>query len=390
MRKSAIALCVATIMLLTAAAPFVMQGGYYRMKWAIVPDQSGFAQPVEAARILIPASWKFQGGVQWGPPTGCIPNLVHLSARASDQSGLYGLEIFSPYTWQWHDDPYNRQTIAQQSQYMSPAVRPCEMRAPLRAVDFIRQLVVAQARRGAQVVSVESLPQAARARQIALNNMIAPYVRAGTIRGAQVDAGRVLITYQVNGQQVDEWITGMIETIATPAMSATAASQGSLAQVSSYQITGSSLFALRAPRGELAKFSRLYGSMVASYQPNVRWSMALQQVLASIGQTTINEAAKRAQIWNEVSRYTGEIITQQYQAQQAVQDRLANSYSQSVRGLETYVDPSSGARVELTGGYTQAWSNGRGEYILSDDPNFNPATQLHEQWTELQHAGSRQ
>ena len=130
--------------------------------------------------------------------------------------------------------------------------------------------------------------------------------------------------------------------------------------------------------------------MIASFQSNPRWVIACRMVLGNIGQATTNEAMKRAQIWQEVSNYTGEIITSQYRAQQEIQDRLASSYSQSVRGLQTYVDPSSGGRVELTGGYSQAWSNGRGEYILSDDPNFNPAVQLHEQWTELQRAGNRE
>ena len=389
MKIARIALGAAGVALISAAAPFVHQGGYYRLRWAQLPDRYGFGQPVEAARLLIPANWRFEGGVQWGPPTGCLGNLVHASARASDQSGLYGLEIFTPYSWQWHDDPYNRQVTQQQAQYLNAAVRPCEMRSPVRATDFIRQVIVARYRQGAQILSVESLPQAARARQIGLNNELAAYIRAGTVRGAQVDAGRVVIAYQVNGRQVEESITGMVEMTAMPAMSASAASQGSLAQVSSYSIAATNLFAVRAPRGELSRFSRLYGSMIASFQSNPRWVIAVRMVLGAIGQATTDEAVKRSQIWQEVSRYTGEIITSQYRAQQEIQDRLASSYSQSVRGLETYVDPSTGGRVELTGGYSQAWSNGRGEYILSDDPNFNPAVQLHEQWTELQRAGNR-
>ena len=39
--------------------------------------------------------------------------------------------------------------------------------------------------------------------------------------------------------------------------------------------------------------------------------------------------------------------------------------------------------MELSAGYRQAWSNGNGEYILSDDVNFDPSVSLHENWTQL-------
>ena len=51
--------------------------------------------------------------------------------------------------------------------------------------------------------------------------------------------------------------------------------------------------------------------------------------------------------------------------------------------METYIDPRSNERVELVGGYTSAWSNGKGEYILSDTPGFNAATALQEDWREM-------
>jgi hypothetical protein len=368
------------LMLVTAT----QGGGYYRMKVAHLIDQYGFGQPAEVARILIPSNWSFQGGVQWGPPTGCTYNLLHVQARAGDASGMYGFEMFSPYTWQWHDDPANRQVAQQQSPYLNAAVRPCEMRPAVRAVDFIRQSIVPRFRPGARILTSEALPQMARARQVALNGDLAQLIAAGAARGGQVDAGRVLITYNVNGRPVEEWISGMIEIIAMPAMSASAAMNGSLSQVSSYQITATSLVATRAPAGELSRYSRLYAGIVASLRSNPRYGFAVQAVFMNIIKGQIDGAAQRSAIWTEMQKYTGDIIVQAYQHQQQVQDQLAQSYSQSIRGTQTYYDPSARERVELTGGYSEAWSNGRGEYILSDDPNFDPSVALHEQWTLLQ------
>jgi len=48
-----------------------------------------------------------------------------------------------------------------------------------------------------------------------------------------------------------------------------------------------------------------------------------------------------------------------------------------------YDDPITGQNVELPSEYTQAWSTPLGEYILSDDPNFNPNIGSNQTWTPL-------
>jgi len=52
--------------------------------------------------------------------------------------------------------------------------------------------------------------------------------------------------------------------------------------------------------------------------------------------------------------------------------RAAAQFDQVIRGVETYVNPSTGQPVELTGGYNRAFTNALGEYILSDSQSFNP------------------
>jgi hypothetical protein len=140
---------------------------------------------------------------------------------------------------------------------------------------------------------------------------------------------------------------------------------------------------MRAPAGELERQSQLYTTMIASIRPNMNWANAVQQIQMNIANVELVEAAKRAAIGAETNRVISAAITQQYQEQQRVQDRLADSFSQTQRGVEHFIDPSSHERVELSAGYRQAWSNGNGEYILSDDVNFDPSVSLHENWTQL-------
>lgn len=66
--------------------------------------------------------------------------------------------------------------------------------------------------------------------------------------------------------------------------------------------------------------------------------------------------------------------------------RNAERQTQALRGVETYIDPSTQTRVDLTTGYLGAWINGLGDDVLSDSAEFNPARELEGNWTALQPA----
>lgn len=360
--------------------------GYYRMHMAQIIDREGFGQPVEVARLLIPADWKFESSVKWVASPGCPANMVQIYARASSPDGLSGLDVFTPHAWQWNDDPMARQVAAQSQQ---SGAGGCSMSPPVSAVDFIRQAVIPKFRSGARIVSAEPLPRVSQAAQQNLQTQYASYVQAGLMTGMKADAGRVKVVSQVNGREVEEWISGTVLLTISRSMSATAAMNGGMAQVNAYSLVATDLVATRAPAGELESKAKLYGTIVASVRPNQQWSQAYQQVIANINGAAIQGAVDRSRIWTQHSNEMNQMITQNYQNQQAVQDRVAEGYDQSIRGVETFVDPSSRERVELSSGFQQAWSNGQGEYILSDDPNFNPSVTLRENWTEMQRPGNR-
>jgi len=52
--------------------------------------------------------------------------------------------------------------------------------------------------------------------------------------------------------------------------------------------------------------------------------------------------------------------------------------------VQTYRDPSTGRTFELSNQYGHAWLNGANQYVMSDDPNFNPNSALSGSWNELQ------
>jgi hypothetical protein len=234
-------------------------------------------------------------------------------------------------------------------------------------------------------VNGSPMPQVAQAQNAMLRSQLASQFQAGLVSGTKVDAGRVMLSYQMNGRPVEEAITAVVNVVARPTYSPSAAMQGGMAKVNSYSIVASQLIAMRAPAGELESQSRLYATMIASIRPNMRWVNAVQQVQLNIGNAQLQGAIDRSHIYTEAGHATDAIITSAYREQQAVQDRLADQFSQSQRGVEHFVDPTSNERVELSAGYRQAWSNGNGEYILSDDVNFDPSVALHGNWRQMDH-----
>jgi hypothetical protein len=78
------------------------------------------------------------------------------------------------------------------------------------------------------------------------------------------------------------------------------------------------------------------------------------------------------------------IQNETYQNRQHSQDVQNQRFSQHIRDVETFRDPNSGTSVELSNQYGHAWSNGAGEYILSDSPSFNPNAHVNGNWTQMQ------
>ena len=62
-------------------------------------------------------------------------------------------------------------------------------------------------------------------------------------------------------------------------------------------------------------------------------------------------------------------------------DRAAAKFDKYIRGVDQYrFDDRS---VELPSGYCYAWGNANGDYVLSDNANFNPNVGGTLQWTAL-------
>jgi hypothetical protein len=173
--------------------------------------------------------------------------------------------------------------------------------------------------------------------------------------------------------------------MAMQVMSSGAALQGRMEMTTQYISSASRVFGFRAPAGRLDEQERLFATMVASVQVNPAWDAALNRLALNLAQIQIQSAAERSRIWSEATAEVSRIRMEAWENQRASQDRIAQAWSQTMRGVETFVEPGEAATVELQSGFDNAWSNGVGEYVLSDRPSFNPNLVFTNQnWTRME------
>jgi hypothetical protein len=61
-----------------------------------------------------------------------------------------------------------------------------------------------------------------------------------------------------------------------------------------------------------------------------------------------------------------------WEDRQAVNDKIVDDFTHGILGVDKYYDPIAEKTVELPSGYNNVWTNSLGEYVLADDPGYNP------------------
>lgn len=356
--------------------------GITRFRLVRIMDTQGWGQPVEVARLLVPADWQVEGGIQWVQGmTRCPQLIVQPRWRARSPDGLTGIELLPQYGWTWSDDPMQQQTLRQSA--MNNLA--CDANPLMNPADFLARMVVPRVRQGARVLTAQPLPGVAQVEQAKADRFYAPMVQQGLLRGVRNEAGRIRVTYAVGGRPVEEWLSASVQTVAAPTANSAALMNGGVAMTASnFQVLAYDVVGVWAPQGQLDSQAKLFATILASIRKNPGYEAAVGAFLRSMGRINQQAAMDRQRIWREAQQSISNSIQQTYAENQAVQDRMAEQFGQTIRGVETYVDPTSHEKVELVGGYTDAWSNGKGEYILSDSPNFDPSVALQENWHRMQ------
>jgi hypothetical protein len=357
--------------------------GYLRLKRAEIIDKHGFEKPMPAMSMLIPADWTFEGEVRFAQKVGNPEDLARLAFRTASRDGRLSIEMFPGWSWTWADDPMMRQAMQNQNA-MSAQLGGArtELGPPMSAGDFVTRVAVPRLRPGAKVLGVEPIPELEQPLQSQVKQAQAMAAQAGVQMRLKADHARARIQLPPGKVAAEEWLTAVVVTRATSAPSMNAGT-GQMGQSSMYQSSADQLYALRAPPGELTAHEKMFRTVLSTVRVDPTWQARVAQVQANMAAANVQGARDRSRIIAQSAEETRRSIREGYENRQRSEDRNSERWSDAMRGVQNFRNPSTGENVKLSNQYTHAWVNGNGEYVMSDTPGFNPGQVLQGSWTEL-------
>ena len=128
----------------------------------------------------------------------------------------------------------------------------------------------------------------------------------------------------------------------------------------------------RAEAGQLETNMPLLLSIANSLRPTAEWAKMKLDHNAKMNQISAKGAADRAQIIANSNREISRMINDGYKARPESQDRTHTSFIKAIREVEDYAVPGSDTKVQLPHYYDHVYTNGNGDFIMTNDSTFNP------------------
>jgi hypothetical protein len=185
-------------------------------------------------------------------------------------------------------------------------------------------------------------------------------------------AGRVRYAYQIGSRPWEEDV--YVTLVYTPYP------LGTLWSVTS-------AYSFRAPKGLLDRLTPVMNTMVNTLRLSPDWYggyMYVQKLFYDRMNQGIRDARAISETITRNSEEIRKMFCDSYRQRSESQDRISRSFSEYIRGVETYRNPYEGRPVQLPSGYNNVWTNRLGEYILSDQAGFNPNVGSNVEWRRLE------
>ncbi len=316
----------------------------------------------EAVSFLAPKDWKVAGGVVWRKHPA-LPAASHV--RVYDPNGLTQIEVFPSAPFTWGDNCGPDGLMPTGASWFGNEVLP-----PLQSAgECLTEVLLPRLRKdiGFKVMRVEAMPELSKA---CLRH--APPADPGV--ELTYDAARVSIVYSQDHNAIEEEFVCVMATMRLPV--------GNI----SIQVADP-VFAMRAASGDLDNQRDVLMAILSSAKINDKWFNKYDQLVEAIVRAKMQEIRDIGEFSRMLSR-TSNQMTQarrdKLEAAQSQKDRIDREWNEHNRGIETYDNPYEGQSVELPSGYGHAWVSRSGEYILTDNPNFNPNVERQGDWQPMQ------
>jgi hypothetical protein len=345
---------------------------YFLMKQVKIIDQ-GLGNGRPAYDLMIPTTWQFKGWVNVGVAEGgCFADWFSVVGDAKSADNSIELQIIPQYTWQYVDDPAAQRRLQQENQKAARVgMKPCPVRMPVHAADFLRQDLLEKYRKGKPIVSIDPFPEL---NQYARHRLGLPPDGTGNPGGIHTEAARARLAFDDDkGNPVEEWVTAVIVVRALQSGRGVA-----------YDWHAIDIMYLRTPKGQLDANDKLFKLIASTIHPEPEWQTWSNGVIASMYRKKQEEEAKQSAIIAAFQQHVADTINGVVANQESGAYNAAFGQDQLIRGVQTFRNPATGATYELSNQYDHAWLNGSNQYVMSDDPNFNPNGKISGDWSSMQ------
>ena len=322
---------------------------------------------IEAFSFLIPDTWKFEGGIQWILDNPAMPAVS--SFKVYNPAGKEQFEAFPNHCYFWTTNQQQLSLSPPGSRYFGSIVMQ-----PLSAQEALQYIILPEFRSnypGMTVILNENLPELPEA--LGAGNQ-----GQGFVSSAATGA-KLRISYTQEGIPMEEEFYAVVESITFPIQSMYGTFYNTIWYIDY-------TFSCKAEKGKLEKNTKIFQTITSSFIINPAWYAKYTNVIEYMAQQQIRQINSIGEFSRMLSRMSDQMSTQnlqQYEARGDMYDRVSQKFSDNMLGIDRYYDPFEGREVELPSGYNYAWSNNHGEYIVSDNANFNPNVGSNLHWEPL-------
>jgi hypothetical protein len=358
----------------SSSASSASKENYFRMQQVKLIDQ-GLGNGKPAYDLMIPTDWKFRGFVNVNVADGgCFSDFFSAYGEADSPDNSLVFQILPQSSYQYTDDPIARRQMDQMNQNdQRVGLKACPVVAPVNAADYLRQQLIPKHLKDRTIVSVDDFPEL---NQYTRQRLGLPPLSAATSvpAGVNISAARARIEWDDKGQPAEAWVAAVVITRSMP----------SGGRGASYNWRALNTYYFKAPKGQLEANDRIFKLILSTVRAEPDWQKFSNGVIAQLYQKKAEELAKQRQIIAQFQQHAADVINGETANMMAGANQAAFGADQLIRGVQTYRDPSTGNTFEMSNQYDHAWLNGANEYVMSDNPNFNPNGNLTGNWTQLE------
>jgi hypothetical protein len=328
-------------------------------------DQQGTG--LEVFSFLKPEDWQFDGGIYWILDNPALPAVIPF--RVYNTKGKDEFEVFANHCYFWTTSLQLLSMFPPGTKYFGSKVK-----LPVKAQAALKKIILPEERKNYpnfKIISENDLPELAQA--------LGAGKQAQGFGKSDASGAKVRFSYTKNGVEMEEEIYAVVENLTFPVNSM----QGTFFNTIWYV---DYIFSFKGEKGKLEDQTKIFQTITSSFQLNPKWYAKYSNIIEYLAQQQITKIKSVGEMSRMLSQVSDQMTPAQesgFENRSSVYDEVSEKFSDNTLGIDRYYDPYEERQVELPSGFKHAWCNNNGEYVVTEDPNYNPNVGSNLNWQEL-------